>query len=116
MTLPKGQQPRQITIGEFIIKYGIEKLKDYPIRIGEIMGKIHLSSDDIKYHSRRYFNKDNKALCHQYRKVHKSEYFDHFHRHGSYRFYLIYNEPNDSTDYGHWVYKSDLVDEPQQSK
>jgi len=106
--------PRQITVGQFICKYGIHKLKDYPVRFGNIMAKINVDNHDLKHHSRRHFNHEHKTVCEQYRKVHNSEYFDHYHKHGSYRFYAEYTHENDTTVYAHWIYPADLVDDLKQ--
>lgn len=106
--------PRQITVGEFICKYGIQKLKDYPIQFGENIYKIHLSQDDLRYHSRQYFNRHNKVICKEYKRQYNRNYFDHYHKNGSYRFYAVYKFENDLTEYAQWVYPCDFVDDLKQ--
>lgn len=108
--------PRQITVGEFICKYGIHKLSDYPYQIGTITGKIKIDSNDLKYYSRQYFNRHNKEVCEKYKIEKNEDYFDHFHKVGSYRFYAVYKHEGDSTEYTRWVYPSDTVDDLKQPK
>lgn len=92
---------KQITVGEFIIKYGIDSLQGYPITFGNQEHKMCLSESDLRDHNRRIFNATHKKKG--------REYFDHYHLKGNYRFYAIRWDIELQSEVAHWVYKTDLV-------
>lgn len=95
---------RQISVGEFIIKYGIEALQGKSITLGDYSGNMKLSNDELEFHNKENFDREHA-------KRFKYSYYSRFHRHGNYRLRMCYVDQSDGMERCLWVYKSDLIDD-----
>lgn len=83
-----------ITVADFIIKYGIEALKDLEATYFERECNVIILDIDLRFHSRA----NEKTFPNE-------REFDDFHKNGHYRFYVKFKDNN----LCQWIYGSDAL-------